>query len=453
MTALELRKRRKALLDDASALVATATTGGRDLTDDEAAKVDAAVAESKKLETQIDRLDLLGAETASLGKAEPRRTELSLDNNITAAGDVVRKRAKRLRPSGKLKAFTGEGGEEEAYRFGMWYAAVKGMPWGRKFCEREGIDFQAALGEGAESGAGIMVPLEFSQRFIDLREEYGVLRGLAYVEPMTSETALVKRRVSGITWYAVGENPASEVTKSDPKFDGIQLTAKLFMAATAYSKQLSEDAIISIADRIMEEMAYAWSNKEDTLGFNGNGLSTDQGHGVIGLTVKINDGNHAGSIATAAAGHVTYATIDSADMLAVEAKLPEYAVKRGTPVWMCSRPFFVQVIQRLKFAAGGNTSEDLGRGAGMEFHGYPVVISQVLNSAAAVSTITALFGDPKLACTIGDRNVFGMSINPYLLQGYDQDVVYARTRWDFNAHDLGDGSTGGPVIALKTPAS
>jgi len=77
-------------------------------------------------------------------------------------------------------------------------------------------------------------------------------------------------------------------------------------------------------------------------------------------------------------------------------------------------------MQRLAMAAGGNTVANYEGGVGMSFLGYPVVISQVLQSGGPSTDISGnifgYFGDMSMSTTFGDkRGVTVATDSRYLL--------------------------------------
>ena len=112
-------------------------------------------------------------------------------------------------------------------------------------------------------------------------------------------------------------------------------------------------------------------------------------------------------------------------------------------------------MERLAHAQGGVTRSETEAGSQLSFLGYPVVITQVANSTltAQASTVILGFGDLRLASTFGDRQA--MEVQTSSERVFDQDQVAIRgvERFDFVAHDLGNASTAGAFVALKTPGS
>lgn len=340
---------------------------------------------------------------------------------------------------------------EDAYRAGRWIASCfYGDSASREWCNQNGVGIRAAQTEGSNSKGGFVVPEELSRAIIDLREQYGVFRQWTRVIPMASDHMVIPRRLSGVTAYALGEGDT--VTASDKSWNRVELTAKKWGALVKYSSELAEDAFIDLADDLADEMAYAFANSEDDAAFNGTGASAY--NGISGVLVKVSDGNHAGSIYTAATGNTAFSTLDLADFEGALGKLPQYAAMRR-PAWFISRVGFYASMSRLMNAAGGNNNDDLGAGAGMNFLGLPVVISQVMNTTTTAQTDTNIcfVGDLSLASTLGDRRQFEASVSEHAYFTTDELGIRGTERVAINIHDLGNASSAGPVVVLRTPSS
>lgn len=348
-----------------------------------------------------------------------------------------------------LKAFKGEKAEERAYRAGQWFrAALFGDERAVRFCKEHGIEFRAQA-EGSNTKGGFLVPNELSQAIIDLREQYGVFRRECRVVPMGSETLAVPRRTGGLTAHFVNEN--TEISDSNKTWDAVELVARKLAALVLYPSELADDAIINLADDLAGEIAYSFALKEDQCGFIGDSTSTYGG--ITGAAVKIDDGKHTASIATAATGNTSFGDLDLSDFHAVVGKLPLYA--RMNAKWYISAAGFSDSMERLMYAGGGNTADSIGGGTGLRFLGYPVVLSQVLNSTltAETETIKVLFGDLRMAAMMGDRRGITLKTSDQRYFELDQIAIQGTQRFDINIHDLGSVSEAGPLVALKTPSS
>lgn len=345
--------------------------------------------------------------------------------------------------SGKLKAFAGANGEERAYRSGQWLRAmVFGDTLAEQWCHNHGMNLRNALSTGDNSKGGYLVPEEFSQAVIDLREAYGIFRRECRTVPMGSDTLVIPRRRSGASVAFIGEN-ALMSESTNPTWSQVRLTAKKLGALALVPSELAEDSVIDLAEWLAEEFAYEFALKEDQCGFNGDGTQTYGG--MTGVRTAIL--TLAGAV-DAATNHDTFAEIDAGDLTRVMAALPEYA--RPNAKWYCSAVCDDLVFGRLKAAAGGNDIQAIEGGYQRRYLGYPIVVSQVLPTVQTDLSDVAmlLFGDLSKAATLGNRRGISTVMSSERYLEYDQIAVRAIERFDINVHDVGDATTAGPIVAL-----
>jgi HK97 family phage major capsid protein len=363
-----------------------------------------------------------------------------------------------------LKNFTGSDKNENAYTAGRFFLAALWKDQGSiQWCRDHGValantDMLAQSGSDNTGGA-VLVPDVLSNVIIDLREKYGVFRQNAKTWTMTSDNLTIPRRTSGVTAYFVSDGVAT--TESQKGWDGVGLSAKELASLVRYPITLSEDAIINMADDLAGEIGYAFAEKEDRCGFLGDGTLTYGG--IRGIVTVLEDSAHAnayttnggsaGGVKVAAAGGTSFGATVLADYEALVGMLPEYAAPNAK--WYFSRAGFAAGPQRLMDAGGGNSNQNIGAGAPMQFLGYPVVISQVLNStlAADASAYACLFGDLSLSSAMGSRREIGVDASKDRYFEYRQIAIQGVERFDIVNHDLGSTTAAGPVVALKKAAT
>jgi len=210
-----------------------------------------------------------------------------------------------------------------------------------------------------------------------------------------------------------------------------------------------EDAIISIIDRFVIDVAKAFGQTEDQCGFLGTGPGSTYG-GIVGTNVKILDvdgagTNSAGAVAALTAAHDTFGEIDISDLNAV------LAAMMGDPAWYCSQTAWALMFQRIAISQGGSTAAEAVAGVQKQFLGYPVRISQVMPAGATTDytgAVMCLFGDLSMAASFGDRRSIRISRSDEKHWSEDQVGLMATERIDINVHDVGSSSTAGPLCAL-----
>ncbi|HZL36672.1 MAG TPA: phage major capsid protein [Tepidisphaeraceae bacterium] len=367
-----------------------------------------------------------------------------------------------------LKHFSGADADERAYRFGMFCLGVYGRKMGLDFCQRQGIPLIDGGGdsistktsrENLNTSSGFLIPDEFQNDLIDLREKYGVFRQTARIVPMASDTRSDPRRVNGVTAYFAGESTSASLR--DKTWDRVRLTAKKLMVLTKYSNELNEDAVLNIGDDLAGEIAYAFALKEDQCGFLGDGTSTYGG--IIGVNTALRNvdptiANIAGLVVSSGTGFASnYNGIALSDFNKVVATLPEYADVPGDTQWICSKFFWGSVMQRLAVAAGGNrVSNIIDTPEQKSFLGYPVVVAQVMPKVSATSQVCCLFGNLRLGARLGDRRLTTIQMSEHALNAFEQDEVVIRgtERFDIIVHDVGNNAgSAGPIVGLITAAS
>lgn len=431
----------------------------RVLNEDEQKVFDKNVEEIRKLKQQIKNEELL-IETQPKWEDQKQVSRVHpSDLATTPTGIQVKNIAaaipKHLRLK-QLEAFKGDMAAERAYRAGKFYlATLYGSHDAQDWCDRNGIKWNdrgrqsLAMAENVNSAGGFLVPEEFEQSIIDLREDYGVFRQNARVVPMASDTRVVPRKSTRLTAYYVDENPASAITQSAATFDMVRLTAKKLATLTLYSSEIGEDAIVSLGDDITRDIALAFANAEDEAGFNGDGTSTYGG--IMGLKNVLAAGST--PAITTGATHTSFGTLTLTDFHIITGTLPEYA--RAGAKWFISSVGFANSMERLAYAGGGNTIGNIQDGSSRQFLGYPVVISQVLlaSTGASTSTIFGYFGNMTMSSTFGSRRGVTVAMSDQRYFEFDQIGIRGTQRYDIANHETGTASVAGAILAMKFPAS
>jgi HK97 family phage major capsid protein len=370
---------------------------------------------------------------------------------------------------GRLKSFRGERAHEQAYRFGMFmlagvFARVLGeqspklLKKATDFCREQGIAITRAHSESDNESGGVLVPTEFENVMIDLREQFGIFRRFANIVPMATDSKQRPRRKGGLKAYPIGAKGGSRrITESKKNWDMVELFARKWGVLAKYEEELNEDAIVMMADDLAGEIAYAFTETEDECGFNGDG--TSDFHGITGAINKIKGlsgtvGNIAGLIV--ASGN-NWDAITRGDMLRLIGRLPQYA---DTPNarFFCHKTFWSEVLERIILEGGGTTAAEMQGQRVKVFQGYQVEIAQVLPKSTASGQIPLLFGDLAKAAMLGDRRGVTIKLTDSNDTDFEEDLISIKgtERFDINVHDVGNASAtaanreAGPLVALIT---
>lgn len=458
-TVQEIQERRAEILDENDAIIAMAKAENRDATAEEKATFDGNMSEIEALEKE----EIQAAKfEAAKAQAAARRVQsaLAMGGNggradvprVTGGGGNRDENDKPKLPAqaayhAPLRAFKGPNAELDAYQSGMWLSAVLDKnPEAWQYCRDNGIGIRADAQTADDfAKGGIFVPSSLSNAIIRVVSDVGIARRLCDVVPMQSETLDISRRSSGLTVYAPGEQEA--ITSSEVSWNRVSLTVRDRAVLTRISRKLLRASVVGIAERVAEEIGYAFALQQDQEFILGDGTATY--FGEVGLKNAIGS---AGINTMATTSGDTWAETTLTDFTNTMALLPS---KWWTnPAWVCSAPYFNSVMLRLLNAGGGNTNQSLAGGVGMgQFLGYPVYFTDRMPTSTAVSTIQCYFGNFPASTMLGDRT--GVEIMTSTERYFDSDEIAIRGKiaYDIKVYEGGDASTAGAYVALKTGAA
>jgi HK97 family phage major capsid protein len=329
--------------------------------------------------------------------------------------------------------------ERQAHAFGQWAKAIKGDEKAREWCAMNKVATTVS-----NTGGGFVVPSELGSEIWRLVDTFSSFRSNANLVNLPTGNYSMPRITGGLTSYFVGE--VDSITQSDVSGDWINFHAKKLGVLARISQEVEEDSAADFGAALAREFAIAIGNKLDDCGWNGDGTSTYAG--MRGVANAIIDGTHTASAIDAASAHDTTAEYDLADINSIIAALPDYA-QQGAAFY-CSPKFFALVLSRLG-AAGGAIGRTVRNGRDYPtFAGFPVITSPKLSSSTADVSDTAVlfFGRLDLAASLGMRRE--LVIKRSDSKGMETGTIWytATCRFDVIAHDLGDNSTAGPLVAL-----
>ena len=451
----------KALLDELAAVVAEMGAMTEDSPEGEASSAPMTEEQETALRSLEEKADKLRERVEFLQRVQAKELELravieraapAKKIEVTETPEeapAVESRAKVYAVPKSNRALKGFRSEERAYRAGMSIkASLLGDEEARRWCMDHGVESRAQAG-GINSLGGVLTNPELSSEIVRLVEEFGAFPANARNVTMSGDTLLIARRTGGLAARPIGENAAPAT--SDVTFDNVSLVAKLWGVDNRIPMSLMEDSVIDLADAMAVEVAQAFAEAFDNSGFIGTGSGSVY-HGTTGVAVAINDGTHSASVVGAATGNNVFGELDVLDFTNTVAKLPLYA--RRNAKWYISPAGYGSSMLRLMMNASGNNQADVAGGANLQFLGFPVVLVHPLESrlTGTGSAISCLFGDLSQACTYGVRREVSIKTDASRFIEFDQLLTFATSRVAMVAHDLGDTSKAGPIVALKFAA-
>ncbi len=451
MDVLKLREQAAAAAEAARDIRDKAEVAGRGMTSEEANEFDSQCKEAERLEQEASRAERLDKIEQRLEKPEETKSKPQI-----STGERIEVSGPSLTRFGQLRAFKGPKAEIDAYRSGRFLAATLfGHAASRQWCREHGVEIRMdtdvdkrAMGESINTAGGFIVPDEFERSIIDLREQYGNARRNCRIKPMASDHSNEPKKTGGLTAYPVGEN--TQLTESAQTWGNVELTAKKWGVLLRISSELSEDALINLAEDLASDAALAFATAEDQACIDGDG--TSDYHGIVGIRTKMIDGNHAYSYVEAAAAGDNWSEVDTGDLTNVMAALPKYA--RQGAKWHCSPIAKVAVFDRLTASAGGNTIVTLEQGASLvpKYMGYPIEEWPAMptdDSAAALDAkIMLFFGNMQQSSKMGVRRGITVKTLGERYADYDQIGIIATERMTIVHHTIGDTAARGPVVGL-----
>jgi HK97 family phage major capsid protein len=334
-----------------------------------------------------------------------------------------------------------------AYKAGMFLRSVCGDPSAARWCRDAKITVKAQATNPNTAG-GILVPEEIAATVLLLLESFGVVRREATTWPMGSDSITVPRMLNTWTPVWIAENSAPVTSTLNP-FDGLTLSAKKLGVLAPFSSELFEDAATeALGLALIGGLGEAFSGAEDDAAFNGDGTSAYAG--LRGLAFLLADGNHNAGKYTAAAGHITYGTLDATDITGMMALLPGRALPNAK--FYVSQACYSATLVRL--AAESGNALMMGPD-GPVYLGFPIVISQKLPLVTTTLANKAMmfFGDMKRAIAMGARRDLAIQRFNETFATLDQVLIRSTERLDIVCHDLGNDTTAGALVGLFAPAS
>lgn len=407
----------------------------------------------KNLQRTVEARRQIEAATAAMREESQTRSAL-VQGNARAINDASTGGAQRSYYSPTpLRAFQNH---EDAYTSGMWFLAKFTEHEGAKrFCKEKGV-FAAireqanlrAMSEGANANGGALVPAPLESVIIKLRDSYGVFRRNAFIWPMSSDSATVPRRTGGVTIALTGEGSVP-ATQTGPTFDQVQLFARKAAGWVPFSTELNEDSVISIAELLADEFAWAFAKFEDEWGFIGDGTATYGGRrGVIPTVTAL--GNTYKAFVEGTSGIDSFAEITAAELSRLMGRIAGYAIPGAK--FYCSSTAYATVFERLAVSAGGNTMQTINGMWTPTYLGKPIEVTETMfaddGATAGNDQAMLLYGDLSQCGTMGERRGITMKTSTEVKFLEDQIAIKGDERIDINIHDVGSTTVKGPVAVL-----
>ena len=447
-------------LTTAQSVIALAEQEGRELTDTDRADIDArmaAIGEDGDQPTGLyadlaraRKIEALNVAMATREKhaAPAAATVSALDADGWDNKQVAAQRITSLGYQGsKLKGFTGPHAERDAYFAGMWLKAMAtGDGDAVQFCKDNGLRINAQQKESTDSLGGYLTPRVLSSAIWELQNEVGLAPRVCDVIPMTTDKVDVPKLTAGPSVYYTAEG--ASITESTATFGQINLSLVAKKMLVLISNELMQDSIIDVASRIAQRCAYELANQLDAEFVLGDGSGYGGQTGII-------DAAAAGSKVTLSSGETSWSDVTLADLNTLVGTLPSAYHLNAS--FICSRAFKSQVIDKLLYAAGGNTVDSIAGpssapGAAGFLFGRPIYTTDHMPADAADKAAIG-FGDWAKCVALGVRSGVDIAMSSEYAFDKSCTTIRAEQRTNIQVHEPGTASACGGYALLMTAAS
>lgn len=202
-----------------------------------------------------------------------------------------------------------------------------------------------ALVEGTDAEGGYLVPEELRAEVFRIMPDMAVMRRIARVLPMSSDTLLLNSLSAVPTAYWTAEYASKSTTSAE--FGQVTLNANDLVCLLPVTDQLIADANINIVQFIIELFAEAIAREEDKAFFTGSGTGQPRGINQETLT-SINAGG----------------TIDFDDVIALIDSVPQTVGQSPRSAFVGNR-----YVKRLLRTVKDTTGSYIWRDGGMANNG------------------------------------------------------------------------------------
>ena len=372
------------------------------------------------------------------------KIEAQIKEKPEPVAEAPKQYAKPAKFAGRLKAFENA---QDAYDAGVWFKANFAQNENVRAKARQELNdrgIYAAQTEGTNSAGGFLTPDALAAAVINAREKVGVATQVCQRVVMPSDSFDLPKRSAGTSVVYPGE--ASAISLSDKTFALVSLTAVKRAVMTQISNELINDSLVNVVDDLAAESGHALSLQMDKELILGDGTSTYGGEtGLI-------ESCAAGGTVELASGETGFSSIALEDLHAVVGKVNDKFWNEASMSWIMRRSTFAEVIQKLVYAAGGNTVDTISGGQRPQLFGYPIYFSDEMPTSAAAK-YGVLFGNFNAGVVMGERQ--GVEIASSADYAFNLDVMTMRltARYDLNVHEAPGASSTGAFAGIKTAAS
>lgn len=310
---------------------------------------------------------------------------------------------------------------------------------------------------GVDSSLGqAVIPTQYIPELYDVLARYGTYNSLRVdrVSARTVSYPLMSARPTAV-WIGAGTGGSVEgtaITAGSFTGSAVSLAIQTAAAYLIASREQLQDATVDMAPVILREIGESVAKLLDDMAFSADAGADQVDAGYYGIfeTATV----HTGTIAEAAAGNVSVATLDVDDFVKCLTTVSVNVLSLQTRWWMhpqilakvClvkdlnGRPIFQNALEAPSSTVGS-------------ILGSPVVTTPSAPSTDSTSSKLAVFGDPQ-AYVVGIRQDMELATSEHIKFAENQIAFRALIRAG-GKHRIPTGNPAGfkPLAVLTTPAA
>lgn len=301
---------------------------------------------------------------------------------------------------------------------------------------------QRAASGGADATGGYLVADEFIHEIRSAQNRYGVVRQIfgASIVPMASDVVKVPvdtfEDTSGNVPVPTATSENAQITASDDaRLDQVTLTASKYATLNYVSNELLADAFTPfLGAYLFPKLIRQKSKKEDGIVFTTASTGLFNSSNIQSYSL--------------ASGNTNFTDVTADDYILATDSVVDDALDEG--MYLLHRSM-VSHARTLKGSDGQFLWTPLAAGEPATINGYPYMRAAICpaRSATAAATGFALFGDPRLACVVGEKNDMRLDTSKDFRFDYDQVAVRLVFRFAFNTN----ANIGRALVRMVTAAS
>lgn len=282
-----------------------------------------------------------------------------------------------------------------------------------------------AASEGTAADGGYLVADEWNTQIKSVQNEYGIVRQLCDVMPMSTDYLLAPvdstEETSGNVPVPAATSENGAITESDDaQLDQVALTAQKYATLNYMSNELLDDAFVDyIGAYYLPKIARQAAKIEDQVVFSASSTGLLNSTNVPSVVLD--------------AGKDSFADVDFDALQEAIDTVYDGALNNAKFIGHRS---VIGILRMLKGTDGQLLWAPAGAGTPSSVLGYDFMRANVFPARSSTNASTAfiLFGDPRMGCVCGERLNRRIVTDSSVRFNYDQTAIRMTFRFAFNTN-------------------